>query len=125
VLVEVPGKWAYSVVSLIHVSQEYRQAGLMVTNIGPGSQGARAGMAQGDVLLRYEGQDLDNAATLRRLTKAHTQGTTATKPIRIEAARGADDVALGTCMSTQNSHLGSLPGCILEAGQRLASGTLS
>jgi hypothetical protein len=34
VLVEVPGKWAYSVVSLIHVSQEYRQAGLMVTNIG-------------------------------------------------------------------------------------------
>jgi len=57
VLVEVPGKWAYSVVSLIHVSQEYRQAGLIVTNIGPGSQGARAGMAQGDVLLRYEGQD--------------------------------------------------------------------
>ncbi len=102
VLVEVPGKWAYSVVSLIHVSQEYRQAGLMVTNIGPGSQGARAGMAQGDVLLRYEGQDLDNAATLRRLTKAYTQGATATKPIRIEAARGADDVTF----EVRGGHLG-------------------
>src|SRR5437016_13500110 len=68
VLVEVPGKWAHSVVSLIQASQEYRHAGLMVTNLGPGSQGARAGMVRGDVLLRYEGQELDNVTTLRRLS---------------------------------------------------------
>lgn len=102
VLIEVPGKWAYSVVSLTHLSQEHRHAGVIVTNIGPGGQGARAGMVQGDVLLRYEGQELDNVATLRRLTKAYTQGAAAKKPIRIEAARGADDVAF----EVRGGHLG-------------------
>src|SRR3989442_65373 len=92
VLVEVPGKWAHSVVSLIQASQEYRHAGLMVTNLGPGSQGARAGMVRGDVLLRYEGQELDNVTTLRRLSGAHTQGAAARTPIRIEAARGTEDI---------------------------------
>ena len=93
VLVEVPGEWAHSVVSLIQGSQEYRHAGLMVTNVGPGSQGARAGMARGDVLLRYEGQELESVATLRRLSAAHTQGAAARRAIRIEAARGREDVA--------------------------------
>jgi hypothetical protein len=93
VLVEVPGQWVHSVVSLIQASHEYRHAGLMVTNVGPGSQGARGGMVRGDVLLRYDGQELDNAATLRRLTRTHTQGADAKKPLRIEAARGTADVA--------------------------------
>ena len=91
-LVEVPGKWAESVVSLIQASREYRHAGLMVTNVGPGSQGARAGMVRGDVLLRYDGQELESAATLRRLTRIHTQGAAARKAIRIEAARATEDV---------------------------------
>ena len=91
-LVEVPGKWAHSVVSLVRASQEFRHSGLMVTNVGPGSQGARAGMKCGDMLLRFDGQELDRAATLRRLTTIHTQGAAAQKPIRIEAARGTDDL---------------------------------
>lgn len=93
VLVEVPGKLAHSFVSLIKVSQDYRHGGLMVTNVGPGGQGARAGIARGDVLLRYEGQELKGAATLRRLAKAYTQGADARKPITIEAVRGTDDIA--------------------------------
>jgi len=92
VLVEVPGKWAHSVVSLIQASQEYRHSGLMVTNVGPRSQAAQVGMVRGDVLLRYGGQELGNAETLRRLTKTHTQAVTPGKSIRIEAARGADDI---------------------------------
>jgi membrane-associated protease RseP (regulator of RpoE activity) len=92
VLVEVPGKWAHSVVSLIEASQEYRHSGLMVTNVGPGSQAARAGIIRGDVLLRYEDRELDSVATLRRLTRAYTQGAASKKPIKIEAARGKEDV---------------------------------
>jgi len=91
-LVEVPGEWAHSVVSLVRVSQEFRHSGLMVTNVGPGTQGARAGMRCGDLLLRYDGQELDSAATLRRLSKAYTQGAVAQKLVQIDAARGADDV---------------------------------
>jgi hypothetical protein len=102
VLVEVPGKWVHSVVSLIRASEEHPHAGLLVTNIGPGSQAARAGMMQGDVLLRYEGQELDNVVTLRRLTKAYTQGAAARKQIRIEAARGSHDVAF----EVRGGHLG-------------------
>src|SRR5205807_1264125 len=91
VLVEIPGKWAQSVVSLIHASQEYRHVGLMVTNVGPGSQGARAGMARGDVLLRYDGLELDGVATLQRFVEAH-HDVSAKKLIRIEAARGPEDM---------------------------------
>ena len=90
VLVEIPGQWAHSVVSLIQASQEHRHGGLMVTNVGPGSHGARAGMARGDVLLRYDGLELDSVTTLRRLTEAHHASTK--KLIRIEAARGPEDL---------------------------------
>ena len=92
VLVEVPGEWAHSVMSLVRASQQFRHSGLMVTNVGAGSQGARAGMKCGDVLMRFDGQELDSAATLRRLSQVHTQAAAAQKPIRIEAARGADDL---------------------------------
>jgi membrane-associated protease RseP (regulator of RpoE activity) len=93
VLVEVPGKWTQGVVSLIKASQEFRQSGLMVTNVGPGSQGARAGMVPGDVLLRYEGQELESVATLRNISRAYTQGALANKALKIEAARGSEDLA--------------------------------
>jgi hypothetical protein len=91
-LVEVPGVWAHSVLALVRTSQEFRNLGLLVTNIGPGSQAARAGMKCGDVLLRLDGQELDSAATLRRLTKIYTQGAAAQKPIIVDAARGAEDI---------------------------------
>ena len=91
-LVEVPGEWAHSVLALVRSSQEFRNSGLLVTNIGPGSQAARTGMKCGDVLLRFDGQELDSTATLRRLTKIYTQGTAPQKPILIEAARGAEDI---------------------------------
>jgi len=91
VLVEVPGQWAHSVVLLIQASQEHRHGGLMVTNVGRGSHGARAGMARGDVLLRYHGQELDSVRTLQRLIEAHHDASSK-KPIRIEAARGPEDL---------------------------------
>jgi membrane-associated protease RseP (regulator of RpoE activity) len=91
-LIEVPGEWAHHVVALVKSSQEFRHSGLLVTNIGPGSQAARAGMQCGDVLLRFGGQELDSAATLRRLTKTYSHGTAAQKPTLIEAARGAEDI---------------------------------
>jgi membrane-associated protease RseP (regulator of RpoE activity) len=91
-LVEVPGEWVHGVVALVRASQEFRHSGLMVTNVGPHSEAARSGMRRGDVLLRYDGQELDQVATLRRLTSAYAQGASAQKRIAIEAARGTDDV---------------------------------
>jgi membrane-associated protease RseP (regulator of RpoE activity) len=118
VLIEVPGKWAFCVVSLIEASQEYRHAGLMVTNIGPGSQAARAGMVRGDVLLRYEGQELDTASTLRRLTRAYTQGAAAKKALKIEGARGKDDVEF----EVRGGHLGITVSPMLHRTKTFASG---
>ncbi len=117
VLVEVPGKWAHSFVSLIEASQEYRHAGLMVTNVGPGSQAARAGIARGDVLLRYEGQELESAAALRGLTRAYTQGAAARKPLKIEAARGKEDVEF----EVRGGHLGITVSPMLHRSKTFAS----
>jgi hypothetical protein len=92
-LVEVPGEWARAVISLIRMSDEYRDTGLIITNIAPGSQAARAGMARGDVLLRYDGVELDRVDTLRHLTKRHTQGAEVSKHVVIEATRGAREMS--------------------------------
>jgi hypothetical protein len=92
VLVAVPGRWVLSAIALIRASREFRKSSLFVTNVGPGSQAARAGIVRGDVMLRYDGRDLDDALALRRLTKIHTQGSAARKPIRIEVARGRQNL---------------------------------
>jgi hypothetical protein len=91
--VEVPGEWAHAVYSLVKISGEYRQHGLIVTNVGPDSQAAKAGIARGDVLLRYDGVELEGAGMLRQLAKHHTQGISASKTIVIEAARSSKDVS--------------------------------
>jgi hypothetical protein len=91
-LIEVPGQWLPVVMALIkslpRTPSKYSDSGLVVTNIGPGSQAARAGMARGDVLLRYDGVRLDSAATLKHLTKRFTQGAASSKRIIIDATRG-------------------------------------
>jgi hypothetical protein len=92
-LVEVPGAWAHAVLSLVKISEEHRHNGLIVTHIGPGSQGAMAGMVRGDVLLHYDGEEIDSAHTLRRLAKRHTQGAELTKTVTIDAARGGKDIS--------------------------------
>jgi hypothetical protein len=91
-LVEVPGEWADAVLSLVKISNEHRHNGLIVTNIGSGSQGARAGIARGDVLLRCDGVELDSPATLSRLAQRHTQGAEVSKTMTIDAARGSTDM---------------------------------
>ncbi len=90
-LVEVPGELAPVVVALTRVlrqpferdpagrvgprrpprrpDRDGRPTGVIVTNIGPGSQAAVAGMARGDVLLRYDGVPIDGPGRLRRLAE--------------------------------------------------------
>lgn len=87
VLVEIPREWARGVVSLIKVSDEYRHGGLLVTNVGPTGQAAIAGVARGDVLLRYDGDQLDSAETLARLASRPMQGGAT-----LEALRGAQEL---------------------------------
>ena len=89
-LVQVPGAWVPAVLSLVKLSEEHRHNGLIVTNIGPDTPAATAGMLRGDVLLRYDGSEVDSIVSLKTLTKRHSHGND--KTVRIEAARGAEDV---------------------------------
>jgi hypothetical protein len=87
VLVGLPQDWARALASLIRKSDEQRDAGLLVTNVGPGSRAAIAGIARGDVLLRYDGVQLNNAETLTRIADDETRGHVA-----VEVLRGADEL---------------------------------
>jgi S1-C subfamily serine protease len=92
VLVEVEREWARAVVSLIKMSDEYRHVGLLVINVGPTSRAAIAGVARGDMLLRYNGVQLDNAETLRDLTVRAMQDYEPRKRVALEALRGAHEM---------------------------------
>jgi S1-C subfamily serine protease len=85
--VEAPREWADALRSLIKISDEYREAGLLVANVGPGSRAATAGIMRGDVLLRYDGTPLDKADMLSRLAADETR-----EPVTVEAVRGADEM---------------------------------
>jgi orotate phosphoribosyltransferase len=82
-LIEVPGQWIEAVVSLIDISKKHKRRGLLVTNIGPDSRAAKAGMIRGDLLLRYRQVRLDRVETLRRLTRRHSSSK-----VTIDAVRG-------------------------------------
>jgi hypothetical protein len=93
VLMAVPGEWAPAIFSLVKISKTYRDSGLLVTNVGPKREGAKVGIARGDVLLRCNGVELDSAATFRRLVKNVTKDAAASPKLVIEAARGSEDLS--------------------------------
>jgi hypothetical protein len=92
-LVVTPPELGRGIASLIKVSDEYRDVGLLVTNVGPSSQAATAGIERGDVLLRYAGVPLENAEQLRRLEGDTAQGET-TRQVPLDAVRGAREMTL-------------------------------
>jgi hypothetical protein len=78
--VEVPGKYVAGLVKLLETIRHPGQAsvsaainaldtleqkGVVVTNIGPKSQAAKAGMARGDQILRYNGVQLGGSEKLK------------------------------------------------------------
>lgn len=83
--------WAQGIESLIRLSREYRDAGLLVTNVGPGSAAARAGVERGDVLLRYDGVPLAGGSQLRSLENRLAEGTNP-RQIALDAARGSREM---------------------------------
>jgi S1-C subfamily serine protease len=102
-LVEVPGKRVSAVVALIEAMQNpgdnevgetikalrtLEHIGALVTNIGPYSQAAKAGLARGDVLLRYDERQIGKPETLISLTKR----TEASKRVAVQARRGAQEL---------------------------------
>ena len=92
-LVVTPPEWARGIASLIRVSDEYRDVGLLVTNVGPSSRAATAGIERGDVLLRYDGVPLENAEQLTSLEGVPAQGE-APRQVALEAVRGAREMTL-------------------------------
>jgi S1-C subfamily serine protease len=114
-LVEVPGELVPVVIALTRVLREpfereparrpeprrplrrpdrnpRRGGGVVVTNIGPRSQAAAAGMARGDVLLRYGGIPIDGARSLRRLAERSGAGGATSERIIIEGMRGPTEM---------------------------------
>ena len=92
-LVITPPEWARGIASLIKVSAEYRDVGLLVTNVGPRSQAAAAGLERGDVLLRYDGVPLENADQLTNLEGVPGHGE-APRQVTLEAVRGARELTV-------------------------------
>jgi hypothetical protein len=92
-LVVTPPEWARGIESLIKVSDEYRDVGLLVTNVGPSSQASTAGIERGDVLLRYDGVPLENAEQLTSIEGVPVQGETP-RQVALEAVRGAREMTL-------------------------------
>jgi hypothetical protein len=68
-LVKVPALWVGAVSSLVQILREHPKTGLLVTNVGPHSLAGKAGIARGDLLLRYGGVELHKSSTLRRLAE--------------------------------------------------------
>jgi hypothetical protein len=93
-LVEVPAEHAAGLLAVVSLSDEYRHCGLLVTNVGPDSPAAHAGMTRGDVLLRYAGVELDSPATLRRLERRQAQG--GRQLAKIEALRAELEIEFET-----------------------------
>jgi membrane-associated protease RseP (regulator of RpoE activity) len=90
-LVVTSPEWARGMASLIKASDEYRDGGLLVTNVGPGSAAATAGIERGDVLLRHDGVPLEDAQRLRLLESSAAQSETP-RQVALDAVRGAREI---------------------------------
>jgi len=108
-LVKVPGPWVPAMVSLLNMLAKHRDKGLMVTNVGPMSVAAKAGILRGDILLRYGDRDLQQSSTLRRLT-ASVAGSG--EQVIVTAFRGGREIcfevpegSLGITVSAMFRHL--------------------
>lgn len=88
-IVEVQKRWAPAVAALVKLAVEYRDAGLLVTNVGPGSGAALVGIARGDVLLRCDGVPLDSPESLKRLTR---RSGGSGRNLTVEAMRGTREM---------------------------------
>jgi hypothetical protein len=90
--VAVARKWAPAIAALIRLSDEYRHAGLLVTNVGPGGNAAIAGVARGDILLRYDGVELDTAEALARLTSRAAGAGNTQRRVAMDAVRSGQEM---------------------------------
>jgi hypothetical protein len=88
-LVEVSGAWVRGLYALTKLSEAHSD-GVMVTNIGPGSIAAEAGMMRGDILLSYDGTPVHNTPTLKALTQPGS--LVSWDRVVIEVVRGDDDL---------------------------------
>jgi membrane-associated protease RseP (regulator of RpoE activity) len=90
--VEIPTQWAGAVAAVIKMSDEYRNVGLLVTNVGPATHAAAAGIGRGDVLLRADGISLDSAESLRRVTSRADGNHKSARVLTVEALRGTQEI---------------------------------
>ena len=125
--VDVPGRYAGSVMGLMaHVLEPGGDAvadtiealrerigrpptGVIVTNVAPNSRAAKAGMKRGDILLKYDGTEIDKSETLKSLA----EGASQSKKVAIEGNRGADRLRL----TAQGGRLGITVAGFADAAQ--------
>jgi S1-C subfamily serine protease len=102
-LVEVPGKCVRGVFRLLEVLSGTAEgeigrsisalsrgtpSGVVITNVGPASQAAEAGMARGDVLIQYDGNQLGGSKKLKDFTRV----TDRSKRVMVDAIRGGREL---------------------------------
>ncbi|HTM56775.1 MAG TPA: PDZ domain-containing protein, partial [Candidatus Udaeobacter sp.] len=78
---------------------DYKGDGVLVNSVMDGSPAERAGLHQGDVIIQFDGRDVDSPERLRELVR----GTHSGERVRLEVARGSRRETLSVT-------LGELPG---------------
>lgn len=72
-----------------------RPAGALVSMVEPDSPAARAGMLQGDVIVRFDGRGIESSADLPRIVAAARPGSRATVELYRDGAPRTIEVELG------------------------------
>ncbi len=69
--------------------------GALVSDVTPGSGAAKAGLQAGDVIVRFNGTDVDSASTLRRLVAEVKPGRRVAVEVLRDGKRRSFDVTIG------------------------------
>jgi len=72
-----------------------RPMGVLISDVGPNTPAAKAGLRRGDVVLTINGQEVDSARQLRNLVATAGASSTVTMEILRRGARESVQVALG------------------------------
>jgi serine protease Do len=80
--------------------------GVLVSNVTPGGPGDKAGMKSGDVILQYNGQDVNDPNILRNLVAATAPGTDVPVTIQRNGAQQQLHVRIGE-LSAESAASGS------------------
>ncbi len=80
----------------VRVVEQENQAGVMVSEVVPGSAAEKAGIKEGDIILSVDDQDIDSVERLVQVVQSHTQAD----EVVIDIRRGEELLSLPAQLSS-------------------------